>query len=54
METEDHHVEERKDAENMETDENVTEKHPRPKQNADILPAKPHMPIKKEITEEIY
>merc|ERR1711963_1119584 len=48
METEGHQMEKSKNVENMETEGNTS----RPKQNADILLAKPHMPIKKEITEE--
>merc|ERR1712240_136816 len=41
-------MEKDKNMEIMETEGNTS----RPKQNADILLAKPHMPIKKEITEE--
>merc|ERR1711963_791904 len=59
METEEHQMDKSKETmetemkksknvENMETEGNTS----RPKQNADILLAKPHMPIKKEITEE--
>jgi len=47
METEEH-----QQIESMETEEEVTEKHSRPKQNAGILHATTPMPIKKEITEE--